>query len=208
MILLILFDSIWFDSSCIHDSFNWMLNSSASAVKQNRVVHTCPLRLDPETIKWLVWKIITPLRFQHIPNYTEPNTPFSAMFEFWKILCSPCLFHRISDRVQIAALTHLQHGGLLQVRPWWLRCLNESCTIQNSVEAKYFCAVAVNCRPSYLNFLLRLRQSCPDEPLKHRNIGKIPQKSSHISQFFELWNGMMDGWMNANNDVLISGYYL
>ena len=91
---------------------------------------------------------------------------------------------------------------------WWLRCLNESCKIQNSVEAKYFCAVAVNCRPSYLNFLLRLRQSCPDEPLKHRNIGKIPQKSSHISQFFELWNGMMDGWMNANNDVLISGYNL
>ena len=47
-----------------------------------------------------------------------------------------------------------------------------------SVEAKYFCAVAVNCRPSYLNSLLRLmrlRQSCPDEPLKHSNIGKIPQ---------------------------------
>ena len=40
-------------------------------------------------------------------------------------------------------------------------------------KAKYFCAVADNCRPSYLNFLLRLRQSRPDEPLKHRNIGEI-----------------------------------
>ena len=83
---------------------------------------------------------------------------------------------------------------------WWcFRCLIGWCTnTKYSVEAKYFCAVALNCRPSYLNFLLRLRQSCPDEPLKHRNIGKIPQKSSHISQFFELWNGiklLMNGWM-------------
>jgi len=49
-----------------------------------------------------------------------------------------------------------------------------------SGEAKYFCAVAVNCRPSYLNFL---RQSRPDEPLKHRNIGEISQQLSHILKF-------------------------
>ena len=59
--------------------------------------------------------------------------------------------------------------------------LDDSCTeTEYAVEAKYFCAVAVHCRPSYLSFLLRLRQSCPDEPLKHRNIGKIPQQLSHI----------------------------
>ena len=60
----------------------------------------------------------------------------------------------------------------------------------HAVEAKYFCAVTVSCRPSYLSFLLRLRQSCPDEPLKHRNIGKIPQKLSHnLSKLinFPLW---------------------
>ena len=59
---------------------------------------------------------------------------------------------------------------------WWLEWLMTE--HKHAVEAKYFCAVAVNCRPSYLSFLLRLRQSCPDEPLKHRNIGKIPQQLS------------------------------
>ena len=114
------------------------------------------------------------------------------------------LVHRISDGVLVAALAHLQHG-LLQVTDdgWYDQMIH----VPNQLfwEAKYFCAVAVNCRPSYLNFLLRLRQSRPDEPLKHRNIGEISQQSSQILQFFILkWN-MKNDMMNANIDVFISG---
>ena len=99
-----------------------------------------------------------------------------------------------------SVLPHLQQvasstGYFSSVNWWWLKCLNNLCT----VEAKYFCAVAVNCRPSYLNFLLHLRKSCPDEPLKHRNIGKIPQLS-HI-----LWLNNFSFKMNAIDDALFSG---
>ena len=38
---------------------------------------------------------------------------------------------------------------------WWLEWLMTE--HKHAVEAKYFCAVAVNCRPSYLSFLMRLR---------------------------------------------------
>ena len=90
---------------------------------------------------------------------------------------------------------------------WVMRISDSVCFMSNLKlwKAKYFCAVADNCRPSYLNFLLRLRQSRPDEPLKHRNIGEISQQSSQILQFFILkWN-MKNDMMNANIDVFISG---
>ena len=93
---------------------------------------------------------------------------------------------------------------------WVMRISDSVCFMSNLKlwKAKYFCAVADNCRPSYLNFLLRLRQSRPDEPLKHRNIGEISQQSSQILQFFILkWN-MKDDMMNANIDAFISGVYI
>ena len=51
-----------------------------------------------------------------------------------------------ADCVQPAAPVHLQHEDLLQVtNGGW----NVSCTCTKySVEAKYFCALALNCRPS------------------------------------------------------------
>ena len=118
--------------------------------------------------------------------------------------CVPHACSQDSFGVLVAALAHLQHG-LLQVTDdgWYDQMIHVP--YQLFWEAKYFCAVAVNCRPSYLNFLLRLRQSRPDEPLKHRNIGEISQQSSQILQFFILkWN-MKDDMVNANIDVFISG---
>ena len=93
-----------------------------------------------------------------IPRLSDPVSSCCSLSTGWLILfqtSAPCLWVANGD---------------------W----NASMIHVHAVEAKYFCAVTVNCRPSYLSFLLRLRQSCPDEPLKHRNIGKIPQVKPHF----------------------------
>ena len=97
-----------------------------------------------------------------------------------------CLLHRKADPVQAAALCHLLKDVLLQVPDdgwdaWMIHVLKP----KHAVEAKYFCAVAVYWRPTWIiNFLLRLRQSRPDEPL---SIEISARFHSNLAAFLKRW---------------------
>ena len=124
--------------------------------------------------------------YMFIPLCLKHETNNSLLNKIYKIIsatsilnllensCNPCLIHRLTDwSCPICCSTQPSRMSCPSGEWWGCLILYDALKLW---KAKYFCAVADNCRPSYLNFLLRLRQSRPDEPLKHRNIGEISQQ--------------------------------
>ena len=141
------------------------------------------------------WKQAVPVFFHHIywcfgkqsiksilKISTLPIGLFwgSCVFTGWLFhvlaasLCQCCLFNNV---------LLIQQDGLQVPDGGWDDWVIHVVHTKHAVEAKYFCAVTVDWRPTgIINFLLRLRQSRPDEPL---SIEILARFHSNLAAFWK-----------------------